>query len=176
MNKLLLAALMSSAFFAAAAPAAKPHTAPAPHGQKAAGTVSYSRGEGYFVKNTHPIPANGISCLWLDGQANFDQVFQKAPPLMNSKRSVPLSLVDAVAFAVIYQGTTVPEMKVTSVTVKDGAAVVAYTLTQPKSEGTATFAVPLIIVVDKAAIDKAGGAKIVRFIENGKEIGTAQAK
>ena len=82
-----------------------------------AGTVSYSRGEGYFVKNTHPIPANGISCLWLDSQADFEQVFQKAPPLMNSKRTAPLSLDGAVTFAIIHQGSSVPEMTVTSVTV-----------------------------------------------------------
>jgi hypothetical protein len=140
------------------------------------GTIAYTQGEGYFVKNTHPIPANGISCLWLNDQAAFDAVFQKAPPLMNSKRTDPVSRAGAVAFAIIHQGSAVPEMNMTSVTVADGVATVAYTLTQPKAEGSATFAVPLILVVDQAAIDKAGGAKSVRFVENGKEIGTAQAK
>lgn len=142
----------------------------------AADAIAYTQGEGYFVKNTHPIPANGISCLWLETQADFDAVFQKTPPLMNAKRTDPVSLAGALAFAIIHQGPYVPEMKITAVTVKDGAAVVAYTLTQPKGESTATFAVPLIIVVDKAALEKAGGAKTVRFIENGKEIGTASPK
>jgi hypothetical protein len=61
----------------------------------------------------------------------------------------------------------------TSVSAKGGAVDVSYTLAPPPpSGGTATFHVPLIVRVDRAALDKAGGARTVRFIENGKVVKT----
>ncbi len=142
----------------------------------AAAAIAYTQGEGYFVKNTYAMPANGVSCLWLETQTDFDAVFQKRPPLMNERHTAPVSLEGAVALAAIYEGDSVPEIKVTGVTVKDGVAEVAYNLKKPASDGMATYRKPLIIVVDKATLEKAGGAKSVRFVENGKEIGAAQAK
>lgn len=132
---------------------------------------SYSLAEGYFVKNTHPIPASGISCLWFETQADFDQVLQKTPPLMYSQPTKPVSLNDAIAVAIIHQGTTVPEMKVTSVTVQGNVLVVEYTSKTPPAAGTATFAVPLVLVVPKASLK---GVQAVSFIENGREAGSAQ--
>ncbi len=153
------------------APPAAPAATPAP---AAAAEVAYWLGEGYFVKNTHPIPAGGGDCLWLATQDAFDAVFQKTPPLMGGVRMAPVNLADSVALAVIYQGRSVPEMMVTSVAVKDGGVEIAYKLVKP-ADGSAVFAVPLIVVIEKAALEKAGGAKSVRFIENGKPIGTAAA-
>ncbi len=152
--------------------------APAPAAQPApaGAAVAHVLGEGYFVKNTHAIPASGADFLWLDTQAAFDEVFQKTPPLMGARHTDPVVLESAVALAVIHQGNCVPEIKVTAVTVKDGAVEVAYTLARPaEADNSAVFAVPLIVVVEKAALAKAGGAKEVRFIGNGKPAGTARA-
>jgi hypothetical protein len=49
---------------------------------------------------------------------------------------------------------------------------VAYDKTAPE-DSTATFSVPLLVTVEKAALEKAGGAKTVRFVETGNEVGTA---
>jgi hypothetical protein len=149
--------------------------APAANPAPAGAALAYKLGEGYFVKNTHPIPAAGVDGLWLDTPEAFDAVFQKTPPLMGGRRTEQVDMTGTVALAVIYQGNSVPEMTVTSVTVKAGAVEVAYTLVRPAADGSAVFAVPLIVVVEKAALSKAGGAKSVRFIENGKPAGTAAA-
>ena len=177
MNKLALAIMiLACAPLAQAESKLPPPDRKAPVVKPAVATVGYTLGEGYFVKNTHPIPANGISCLWLAGQAEFDAVFQKTPPLMYQERMPPpVNLDGAVAFAIIYQGPSVPEMKVASVSVQGGVATVAYALQKPKQDGgTAVFAVPLIVVVKKVDLEKAGGATRVSFVENGKEVGTAK--
>jgi hypothetical protein len=179
MKMQLLSATLALAFAASAQTAATPPASQPDAAAKAsATTLPYSSAcDGYFVKNTYKIPASKVGCLWLNSQAEFDQVFQLAPPMMYSKPNKPISMAGAVAFAVVYEGSTIPQFKMIGVRVNNGVVEVAYKMSRPTptKQDTAVYSMPLIVVVNKSALDKAGGAKSVRFIENGKEAGTAPA-
>lgn len=180
MKKLLLSGMMAMAFVAVAQSTNPPAgQAATPAVQKAApAKLQYScASDGYFVKNTYKVPASKVGCLWLSNQAEFDLVFQLAPPVMYSKPGTPISLAGSVAFALVYEGAYVPQFKVIGVRVNNGVVEIAYTMSKPPANnpGGCVYAAPLIIVVNQTALDKAGGAKTVRFIENGKETGSATA-
>jgi len=182
MNAVVLLCFITMVSVNAADEQVKPETKVAPEIKKSgefaksasAAKVAYTVvGDGYFVMNTLAMPTNGISCHWLETQDDFDGIFQKTPPLMNSKRKADVSLTDSVAVAVIYECKAMPVLKVTAVTVKNGILTVAYGKKMPKNNSTAVFTVPLIVQINKTVLEKAGSVKTVKFIENGREVGTA---
>ena len=154
----MTASLILAAGLFAAAP--EPPAADSPHAVYA----------DYFVSNKAGL-AGAETFLVITRPAVFDSYFQLAPPVGGGKRTpLPADAFDkGPVAAAVKRGTVAYTFKVAGVTLAGDTATVRYTADAQGAAGTATFASPLIVTLPKAA------TKVV-FVENGKEVGTAEAK
>jgi hypothetical protein len=151
--------------FAALAVLALPllvRAAPAPHEDTAKGKeVKFDVHHGHFEKNNAGLKGDSSYLVFTDREA-FDKIFGAAA-IMRKQNFVPKDAFDKkMVVAVIKRGKAVTEYKVEKVTADDGTLYVQYTA-KMGTPGSATFASPLIVSMDK---DK---YKSVVFIENGKK-------
>lgn len=131
--------------------------------------VAYAVHDGQFEKNNSGLKGDA-SYLLIADRAAFDKIFGSAFTMGKKPNVVPKDAFEKkLVAAVVKRGNAVWKYEVESVTAEGGSLYVRYRATEGKA-GTATFASPLIITVDKGAVKKAV------FIENGKEVGTAEAK
>lgn len=145
--------------FAAFAPADDPK------GEK----VAFDAYTDHFVKNDAGLKGNE-SFLLLTTRAGFDKVFGVGRVMGDGQKFVPKDAFDNKAvLAVVHKGNAVWTYKVDGVTAADGTVTVRYKATKGEA-GSATFASPLIVTVPKE------GVKRAVFVENGKEVGTAEVK
>lgn len=136
--------------------------APAPDDDTAKGKeVKFDVHNGHFVKNNAGLKRDSSYLVFSDRES-FDKVFGAAA-IMRKQNFVPKDAFDKkMVVAVIKRGKAVTEYKVEKVTADDGTLYVQYTA-KTGTPGSATFASPLIVSVDK---DK---YKSVVFLENGKK-------
>ena len=138
-----------------------------PKGEK----IEYTTYPDYFEKNNSGLKGDVSFVAFTDKDA-FAKVFSLRPPLMGGKKSVPLPekvFEKQVVFSVIKRGNAITTYTVEKVTADGDTIYVQYKSTAGAA-GTATFASPLVVAADK------GKAKQVVFIENGKNVGTAEVK
>jgi hypothetical protein len=121
-------------------------------------------GAPYFEKNNSGLKGEA-SYLVLPDKKSFDALFGIGV-VMGKKRPVlsPDDFDKKQIVAVIERGNRVTTYKVESVTAADGVLTVTYQAMPMGAAGTATFASPLILTVDKSKY------KSVTFIENGKKV------
>lgn len=145
------------------------HAADEPKGDK----VEFSLHGGHFEKNNAGLKGDQ-SFLLLTTREGFDKIFGAGFVMGKKPNVVPKDAFDKnVVVATIKRGNAVTNYEVEKVTLdKDGTLYVQYKATTNPANpaGTATFASPLIISVPKDKVKK------VTFIENGKTVGTAEAK
>jgi hypothetical protein len=141
--------------------------APAPDEDTAKGKeVKYEVHNGHFQKNDAGLKGDASYLVFTDREA-FDKVFGAAAT-MRKQNFVPKDAFDnQMVVAVIKRGNAVTEYKVEKVTADEGTLYVQYTA-KMGTPGSATFASPLIVSVDK---DKYTS---VVFIENGKKAATVK--
>lgn len=129
--------------------------------------IELTRHTGHFEKNNSGLKGEP-SLLLIAGQKRFDAIFGSAFTMGAKPNVVPNGAFEKrLVAAVIHRGNAVWSYEVEKATVEGGTLTVRYKATAGKP-GTATFASPMIVSVDKGAIKK------VVFIENGKEIGSAE--
>jgi hypothetical protein len=130
--------------------------------------VDYDIHSGYFESNKDGLTGDS-SYLAFASQKAFDAVFGVARVQGNKQRFLPKDAFDSkVVVGAIKRGNAIYDFKVEKVAYADGVLTLQYTATPQESSGTATFATPLIVSVDKAKYDS------VAFIENGKKVATAK--
>jgi hypothetical protein len=130
--------------------------------------VDYDIHSGYFESNKDGLSGDS-SYLAFGSQKAFDAVFGVARVQGDKQRFLPKDAFDTkVVVAVIKRGKGIYDFKVDKVTNDDGVLTLQYTATPQDGSGTATFATPLIVSVDKGKYDS------VAFIENGKKVATAK--
>jgi hypothetical protein len=139
----------------------------APDEETAKGSkVEYTLHNGHFEKNNSGLKGDSSYLVFTNREA-FDKIFGVAAT-MRKQNFVPKDAFDKnLVVAVIKRGKAVTEYKVEQVTADDGTLYVQYTA-KMGDPGSATFASPLILSVDK---DK---YKSVVFIENGKKAETVK--
>lgn len=131
--------------------------------------VPYTRHDGHFEKNTSGLKGEA-SYLALTDQAGFDKVFGVAFTMGKKPNVVPADNFDKkLVAAVIKRGPAVTTYAVEGVTPAGGTVTVRYKA-ETGPAGTARFASPLILSLDR------GGVKRVEFVENGKAVGSAEVK
>jgi hypothetical protein len=160
--KMLLAALAALCLplLVAAAPAPDEDTA---KGKK----VDFDVHNGHFQKNDAGLKGDASYLAFTDRDA-FDKVFGIGR-VIGKQNFVPKDAFDKkMVVAVIKRGNAITEYKVDKVTADEGTLYVQYTATAKPGGGTATYASPLIVSVDK---DK---YKQVVFLENGKKVETVK--
>ena len=136
--------------------------APAPDDTAKGKKVEYNVHNGHFEKNDAGLKGDSSYLAFTDREA-FDKVFGAAVT-MRKKNFVPKDAFDKkMVVAVIKRGNALTEYKVEKVTADEGTLYVQYTA-KMGAAGTATFATPLIVSLDK---DK---YKAVVFLENGKKV------
>jgi hypothetical protein len=132
--------------------------------------VEFQTHNGYFESNKSGLKGEASYLAFTD-EKKFDEVFGKAVVMGGKPNFLPKDAFDKkLVVATIKRGDAVYEYKVEKVTADEGTLYVQYDATAKKGGGTATFATPLIIAVDK---DKGKYTKVV-FIENGKKAGEAE--
>jgi hypothetical protein len=143
--------------------------APTPDEDKAKGKeVKFEIHDGHFEKNNAGLKGDS-NYLVLTDREGFDKVFGVAR-VIGKQNFVPKDAFDKeMVVAVIKRGKAVTEYKVEKVTADDRTLYVQYTAKTGKP-GSATFASPLIISVDKDRY------KSVVFIENGKKVETVKVE
>jgi hypothetical protein len=120
----------------------------------------------YFEKNNSGLKGEA-SYLALTDQQAFDKVFGAAA-VMKKQGFLPKDAFDKkMVVAAIKRGNAVWTYKVQKVTADDGTLYVQYEASS-KDGGSARFASPLIVAVDR------GKYTSVVYIENGKKVGTAK--
>jgi hypothetical protein len=125
--------------------------------------------DGYFESNKSGLKGEASFLVFTD-KKGFDNVFRPTPPLLGGKKKVllPDNAFEAqLVAAVVKRGDRVWTYKVTGVTHCKGKATITYEAKAGQAGG-ATFASPLIVAVAR------GGLARVVFVENGKEVGTAE--
>ena len=131
--------------------------------------VDYDTGyTAYFVKNTAPIkdyPAH----LVLSDKKQFDQVFGVGFTMKRPKTIPPTAFETKIAVVVLKKGNAVTQYDVQQVTAANGVLRVQYHAKEGPA-GTATFASPLIVMVDGR------GYRRIVFEENGKEVAKVQVQ
>lgn len=133
--------------------------------------IEYATYPDYFEKNNSGLKGD-LSFIAFTSKDGFEKVFALRPPLMGGKKSVPVpdnAFEKKLVFAVITRGPAITHYTVEKVT-RDGETIYVQYKSQTDKPGTATFASPLILAADKGKTTK------VVFIENGKTVGTAEAK
>lgn len=160
---------MKLAPFAAIVCAALFAWAPARADDKAKGKdLDYDIHSGYFESNKNGLSGDSSYLAFAD-QKSFDAVFGVAPVQGGKQRFLPKDAFESkLVIAVIKRGKAIYDYKVEKVTDDDGVLELQYTATPQESSGTATFATPLILSVDK------GKYSSVEFIENGKKGGAVK--
>jgi hypothetical protein len=125
---------------------------------------------GHFEKNNAGLKGDQ-SFLLFTTREGFDKIFGAGFVMGKKPNVVPKDAFDKnVVVATIKRGNSLTTYEVEKVTLDtDGTLYVQYKSTAGAA-GTATFASPLIISVPKDKVKK------VAFIENGKTVGTAEAK
>ena len=130
--------------------------------------VDYDIHNGYFESNKSGLAGDSSDLVFTDQKA-FDAVFGVAAVQGGRQRFLPKDAFDSkMVVAVIKRGKGIYDYKVEKVADDDGVLEVQYTATPQDGGGTATFATPLILSVDK------GKYTSVVFIENGKKAGTVK--
>ena len=123
----------------------------------------------YFESNQSGLKGDATSIIACLDQDAFDNVFHPAAVMRKKQEFLPKDAFDKqFVVAVIKRGKATWDFKVESVTAEKDTVFVRYKGEEQKSSGTATFATPLIIALDK------GSYTSVVYIENGKEIGKAK--
>jgi hypothetical protein len=137
--------------------------APAPDEDTAKGKeVKFEVHGGHFQKNDAGLKGDASYLVFTDREA-FDKVFGSAAT-MRKQNFVPKDAFDKkMVVSVIKRGNAVTEYKVEKVTSDEGTLYVQYTA-KTGAAGSATYASPLIVSVDK---DK---YTAVVFLENGKKV------
>jgi len=129
--------------------------------------IEYQVHTGYFESNKSGLKGD-TSFLAFTDAASFDKVFGTAVVMGKKYNFLPKDAFDTkVVFATIKRGNKVWEYKVEKVTAEKDTVYIQF-IASAKDGGTATFASPLIVSVDK------GKYTSVVFIEDGKKVGTAQ--
>ena len=125
---------------------------------------------GHFEKNNAGLKGEQSFLLLTDREA-FDKIFGAGFVMGKKPNVVPKGAFDkSVVVATIKRGNAITTYDVEKVTLdKDGTLYVQYKATAGPA-GTATFASPLIVTAPKDKVKK------IAFIENGKTVGTAEAK
>jgi hypothetical protein len=132
--------------------------------------VAYDEHTGHFEKNTAGLKGDS-SYLALTDAAGFDKIFGIGRVMGKPQNFVkPGDFDKKMVLAVIKRGKSLAEYTVQKVTAADGVLYVQYEVKMQDKGGTATFASPLILTVDK------GKYKEVVFIENGKKADTVAIK
>jgi len=122
---------------------------------------------GYFEKNNSGLKGDE-SLLAFTDQKSFDQVFGVGFTMGKKPDVLPKDAFDSkLVVAVIRRGDAPSTYKVDKVTADGDTLYLQYDATSKKGDGSAKFASPLIVSVDK------GKYKTVVFLENGKKVGTA---
>jgi hypothetical protein len=130
--------------------------------------VDYDIHTGYFESNKSGLTGDS-SYLAFAGQKVFDAVFGVGRVQGAKQRFLPDDAFDKkVVVAVIKRGKGIYDYKVEKVTNDDGVLTIQFTAEPQQSSGTATFATPLIVSVDKGKYDS------VAFIENGKKVASVK--
>src|SRR5262249_42786766 len=125
--------------------------------------------DSYFESNKSGLKGDSSYLAFTDQKA-FDMVLGATPPVMGQKREyLPKDAFDKqMATVVIKRGKAITKYKVEKVTADGDTLYVQYTAKEEAAGGgTANYASPLVVAVDK------GKYKQVVFIENGKKAGTA---
>jgi hypothetical protein len=137
--------------------------APAPDTDTAKGKkVEYDVHNGHFVRNDARLKGDA-SYLVFTNRDGFDKVFGTGA-VMRKQNFVPRDAFEKkMVVAVIKQGKAITEYKVDGVTADEGTLYVRYTAKAKGNGGSADFASPLILSVDKDEY------RTVVFLENGKE-------
>jgi hypothetical protein len=128
--------------------------------------VEYQVHNGYFEKNNSGLKGEASYLAFTDQKA-YDQVFGAGVVMGKKQNFLPKGAFDSkMVVAVIKRGNKIWEYKVEKVTAEGGVLYVQYTATS-KDGGSATFASPLIVSVDK------GKYQSVVLLEDGKKVGAA---
>jgi hypothetical protein len=129
--------------------------------------VAFDIRTGYFESNKSGLKGE-TSFLAFTDQDGFDKVFGKGVVMGAKQNFLPKDAFDSLlVVAAIRRGNAIWTYKVNKVTADDDTLTVDYSATS-KDGGTATFASPLILSVDK------GKYTSVVFIENGEKAGTVK--
>lgn len=161
MKKLLAVTLM-------AVTAGATTTAPVARSEEPKGkTVPYQRYSSYFEKNNSDL-TGAVSYLGFTDQKAFDKTFGKAVVMGKKRRFLPKNAFDSKLVAAVIKRGRVPwTYKVHSVRARGGKLYVNYEAMAKDTEGSARYASPLILAVDKDDYSS------VVFLEDGKKVGTA---
>jgi hypothetical protein len=132
--------------------------------------VEFVLHSGHFEKNNAGLKGDQSFLLFTD-RAAFDKIFGVGVVMGKRPPVVPKDAFDKnVVIATIKRGTAITTYEVEKVTLdKDGTLYVQYKATTGPA-GSAMFASPLVVSAPKDKVKK------VSFIENGKTVGTAEAK
>lgn len=123
----------------------------------------------YFEKNNSGLMGDQ-SFVAITDQATFDKTFGVGFVMGKKPDLIPKDAFDKqFVVSTIKRGPVYTYSEV-SVTGADGVLYVQYSADTKGAGGTARFASPLIVAVDK------GKWKSVVFVENGKKVGTAEVK
>jgi hypothetical protein len=124
--------------------------------------VDFQKYDGYFEKNNSGLTGDSSYLVFTD-QKGYDAVFGVGRVIGKQHFLAANAFDSSLVIAAVKRGKAITEYKVEKVTNDDGALYVQYTATVKDAGGTATFASPLIVSVDK------GKYTSVVFIENGKK-------
>ncbi|HKB39719.1 MAG TPA: hypothetical protein VKD72_25005 [Gemmataceae bacterium] len=128
--------------------------------------VSFEQHSGYFESNKSGLKGP-VSYLVFTDRTDFDKVFGVAFTMGRRPNILPKDAFKTrMAFAVIKRGDSIWTYKVDKVTAKEGTLTVTYAATSRGAGGTARYASPLIVSVDK------GDYSRIVFVENGKTVDT----
>lgn len=139
--------------------------------KKADTAVPVTLYDGYFEKNDAGLKGASSVLAFATADA-FGKVFAPVPPLLGGARPnhIPAGAFDSsLVVASVKRGTSLWDFSRVEATVERDVLTISYKATEKPAGGTATFACPLIASVPK------GKYATVKFVENGKEVGTATA-
>jgi hypothetical protein len=123
---------------------------------------------GYFEKNNAGLKGD-LSTLAITDAKTFDSIFGIGRVMGPMPNFLPEDAFDKkMVVAVIKRGNAFYQYKVDSLTTSDDALYLKYTATGNGAGGTATFASPLILSLDK------GKYKSVVFFEGDKKVGKVE--
>lgn len=127
-------------------------------------SIEHDLHDGYFVSNRFEA-GQPTSFVAVQTQAAFDAVFGVAFVMRDkAHRLPPNAFKKKMVVSAIHRGNAMVAYKMNDVLVKpDGTLVISYT-TKSEASGTAEFACPLIVSLDK------GDFVAVTFIENGVQV------
>jgi hypothetical protein len=129
--------------------------------------VEFKVHSGYFEKNNSGLKGDE-SLLAFTEQKGFDTIFGVGFTMGKKPDVLPKDAFDSkMVIAAIKRGNDIWTYKVDKVTADGDTLYIQYDATAKKGSGSAKFASPLIVSVDK------GKFKTVVFLENGKKVGTA---